>query len=418
MIEDPARLLTLKETALLDTPDEEAFDRFTKLVSRFLACPVSLVTLIDKDRAFFKSAHGMPEGMTEVREVPFSHSICKHVVMESQQLAIVDARLDPRVQTNAAVQELGVVAYLGTPLRTKEGYVLGTLCAIDMQPRDWSEEALETLQDLAAMVMTEIELRAAGRGLRAKHLELQELERERDGLVHMLVHDLRNPLASTLIGLELVKDSGLDADDKEALAIAQSSTRQLLTMVSDILEVNKAEMCGMQLLLDAIKPARIVELAQQQVAHSAGAAQVRLTTCIEPNLHRVVADGEKLRRVLVNLLANAIQHSPRGGEVTTSVQRSDAGDGLVFTVENAGAGIPPELLDRIFDKYGIAAQRQKKVSSGLGLAFCKKVVEAHGGEITVVSAPGKGSKFRVALPAGVSFSAAVPATPEILHIDS
>ena len=154
------RMDALRRTALLDSPAEEAFDRLTRLTTRTLHVPVALVTLVDKDRQFFKSCMGLPEPWCDVRQTPLTHSFCIHVVASGLPLVIEDAREDPVMRENLAVDRLGVVAYAGYPLKTPSGDVLGTLCAIDTAPRAWTKEDLAILADLATSVMTEIELRA------------------------------------------------------------------------------------------------------------------------------------------------------------------------------------------------------------------------------------------------------------------
>ena len=399
VLEDTARLEALRDSALLDVPDDEAFDRFTKLAAQLLGCPVSLVSLIDKERQFFKSAHGLPPELASVRETPLSHSVCQHVVATGQPLMIMDARDHPLLRGNGAISEFGVVAYLGAPLITREGHALGSLCVIDMKPREWSEASIEILQDLAAMVMTEIDLRITGRKLRTTNLALQMTEVQRDELVHMIVHDLRNPLSSMLLALEMVDEVSLRKDQSDLLKIARISGDRLLGMVGEILEANKAEVGPLRLNRTPVSPSEMLLIAQEQVARSAEAAGVNLKACIAPGVGTVLMDGGKMQRVLVNLLANAIQHSPGESTVTTSVEISDRGDALVFTVEDRGEGIPAALLPVIFDKYNPAAGRKNGApSSGLGLASCKKIVDAHGGEICVSSEVGEGSVFRVTIP--------------------
>ena len=156
---DPARLEALRRTALLDTAPEEPFDRLTRLAARILAAPVSLVTLVDRDRQFFKSGHGLREPWASRRQTPLSHSFCRYAVAEGEPFIVEDAREDPRVRDNLAVPDLGVVAYAGVPLVTNEGQALGSLCVMDSKPRRWREEELAVLEDLAAAAMTEIELR-------------------------------------------------------------------------------------------------------------------------------------------------------------------------------------------------------------------------------------------------------------------
>ncbi|MCP3142294.1 GAF domain-containing sensor histidine kinase [Pyxidicoccus xibeiensis] len=154
------RMDALRRTALLDTPAEESFDRLTRLTTRCLHVPVALVTLVDRDRQFFKSCVGLPTPWGDARQTPLTYSFCVHVVATGKPLIIEDARQHPVLKTNLAVDQLGVVAYAGFPLKTATGDLLGTLCAIDRQPRKWAEDDLAILEDLAASVMTEIELRA------------------------------------------------------------------------------------------------------------------------------------------------------------------------------------------------------------------------------------------------------------------
>ncbi|MBD0319656.1 MAG: GAF domain-containing protein, partial [Gemmatimonadetes bacterium] len=153
---DAARLSELRATGLLDSPAEEVFDRLTRLAARLLDAPVSRVTLVSDDRQFFKSHAGPP---AESRETPLSHSYCRHVVASGETLVIGDAREHPLVAGNPAIAEYDALAYVGVPLRTGNGHVLGTLCVVDHQPRAWTAEQAETLEVLAASVMAEVALR-------------------------------------------------------------------------------------------------------------------------------------------------------------------------------------------------------------------------------------------------------------------
>ncbi|MFP4418380.1 MAG: PAS domain S-box protein [Chitinispirillaceae bacterium] len=157
---DPARLEALRSTALLDSPTEEAFDRLSRLAARVLHAPVALVTLIDADRQFFKSCIGVPEPWLSRRQTPLSHSFCQYNRIAGTPLIIEDARKDPFFRNNPAVEDMRVVAYLGIPLMTADGYVLGSFCVVDSQPRIWTDEEVEIVKDLAASVMDEIHLRS------------------------------------------------------------------------------------------------------------------------------------------------------------------------------------------------------------------------------------------------------------------
>jgi two-component system, cell cycle sensor histidine kinase and response regulator CckA len=148
---------------LLDGPPEEAFDRLTRLASRLLGAPIALVTLVGDDRAFFKSAIGLPEPWATRRSTPLSHSFCRHVVASGAPLVVEDARRHPVVRGNPAVRELRWIAYAGVPLVVDDGLAVGALSVVDHLPRIWSPRDLALLIDLAASVVTELELRAPGR---------------------------------------------------------------------------------------------------------------------------------------------------------------------------------------------------------------------------------------------------------------
>lgn len=162
-IDDPSRLAALERLDLLDATPEAEFDRYTALAAKMLNTPVALVSLVDSDRQIFKSRRGLGEPWATSGETPLSHSFCQHAVTSRAPLVISDAREHPLVRDNLAVPDLGVIAYAGAPIITRDGHALGTLCVIDHVPRHWTPDQIEMLCDLAAAVATEIELRATRR---------------------------------------------------------------------------------------------------------------------------------------------------------------------------------------------------------------------------------------------------------------
>lgn len=153
------RLAAVQRVGLLDTPPEDTFDRLTNLARRILKVPVAYVSLVDKDRQFFKSCVGLPEPWAARRETPLSHSFCKHVVASGTPLVVDDARRHPALAGNPAIQDLKIAAYAGIPLQTSDGHTIGSFCAVDTQARTWTFDDIEILKDLAAIVMGDIELR-------------------------------------------------------------------------------------------------------------------------------------------------------------------------------------------------------------------------------------------------------------------
>ena len=182
----PGRIAALRQTGLLDSESEEAFDRLSRLASRLLNTPLALLSLVDERRQFFKSAVGLPEPWATLRETPLTHSLCRLVVSTGEPLVVSDARTDPRVVENPAIGDLGIVAYLGVPLTLPGGETLGSFCVIDSQPREWSPEQITLLHELAHSALTEILLRETTREAEA---HAQALTREREQFAQ-LVNDV------------------------------------------------------------------------------------------------------------------------------------------------------------------------------------------------------------------------------------
>ncbi len=157
-IRDPQRLAALHRLRLLDTPAEEAFDRLTRLAAFATGAPVSVVSLLDESRQFAKSCV-LPPGWPNEPNVPLEDSFCKFAVDSRDVLLIEDAREDPRVASSGFVDGAGVLSYAGVPLIASDGQALGTLCVADLRVRRWTAREVSALRDLAAAVVTEIEVR-------------------------------------------------------------------------------------------------------------------------------------------------------------------------------------------------------------------------------------------------------------------
>lgn len=395
---DVDRLAVLEATALLDSPAEEAFDQFTRLASAILQTPVALVSLVDKDRQFFKSFIGLPEPWSRQRQTPLSHSFCKHLVETAEPLIVSDARTHPTLKDNLAVPDLNVISYLGIPLTTSQGHTLGSFCVIDHKPREWSEREVKILQDLSAVIMTKIQLRLLLHRLHSDYLELRNLQLHRDEMVHMLVHDLRNPLSSFLAGIGFAKESDeLTDDQKEYLDIALEGGEKLLLMLNSILDDSKAEAGRFKLDKSEVTPTEIIEAACKQLTPLAEKNEVRLSWESSEDLP-IMADRNMLNRVLINLVSNAIHHTPPGGVVTVLAENDRSGS-VKFSITDTGGGIPQEAHEKIFEKFGwVNAKRITGSSTGLGLPFSRMIVSEHGGRIWLESETGKGTSFYFTIP--------------------
>lgn len=248
--------------------------------------------------------------------------------------------------------------------------------------------------------------------LQERYRQLKQLEELRDSLTSMIVHDLRTPLTSLLTGLQslpFVADQPEQRD--ELLDIAINGGETLLGMINDLLDINKMESGGLSLNLASFSAEQAIGQAVRQTAALAGEKGIVLEPSIGANLPLLRADEDKARRILVNLIGNAIKFSPADSTITLKVYRDTAENGteqVQFSVQDNGEGIPQEAFGRIFEKFGQVESRKagRKMSTGLGLTFCKMAVEAHSGRIWVESELGKGSVFHFTLPTCGTSSAA------------
>jgi GAF domain-containing protein len=156
----------LRATELLDSAPDAAFDRLTRLAQRLVGAPTALVSLVDKDRQFFKSQAGLAEPFASARQTELSHSFCQWVVSGREKLVVDDANEHAVLRSNLAVKYMTVTAYAGIPIHGRGGEAIGSFCAIDSTARRWTEEELETLKDLAQVTEAYVQ-RAAGPAIQA-----------------------------------------------------------------------------------------------------------------------------------------------------------------------------------------------------------------------------------------------------------
>lgn len=154
----PERTESLRRSRLLDTPPEEIFDRYTRLIAKLLDAPTALFSVVAADRQFFKSSVGLATPLRFQRETPLEYSFCQWVVSDGSMLLVDDAREHPLLRHNRAVRELGVVAYCGAPVTDRFGVTLGSLCAVDGRPHSWTGEDAEMLRDLATSLSADLEI--------------------------------------------------------------------------------------------------------------------------------------------------------------------------------------------------------------------------------------------------------------------
>ena len=230
--------------------------------------------------------------------------------------------------------------------------------------------------------------------------DVRSAESMRDDLTHALVHDLRSPLMTMLTSLELIQymsqagHNTLSAKQTRYVNGAIEGTQRLSKLVTGILDISKLESGEMPIELGAIDLTTLVSVVVSDHISLAESKHIALESHLSTTFPMILADYSLMRRVLQNLVDNALKFTPFGGRVVISAENHPAG--IMLKVADSGTGIPSELRPRLFQRF--SAGNQPGRGSGLGLAFCKLVVEAHGGQISVQSVTGEGSTFCIELP--------------------
>lgn len=437
-VNDPDRLKALRAVALLDTPTEEAFDRLSRLATRFTEAPVALVSLVDSNRQFFKSCIGLPKPWCLHRETPLTHSFCQHNRIIGKPLVVHDAREHPIFKDNPAVRELNVIAYLGFPLATKDGYVLGSFCVIDTRPRNWQDAEVEVIKDLAGAVMTEVELRTeitercraederdnldlinkrlSDEITARKEAEKQQLQLEAQlhqsqkmqaigRLAGGVAHDLNNLLTPILGYSELLKsDESFLAQKTKFLDEIHNSGLRARDLVRQLLAFSRKQTLEFKPLNLNNAIENFLRLLKRTIPED-----IEIKVALAPDIQLIVADVGQIEQVIMNLAVNAADAMPQGGELTieTAVVDLDVtyagthlevspGSYVMLAISDTGCGIEESIRDNIFEPF---FSTKGKLGTGLGLSTVFGIVKQHGGNIWVYSEIDKGSTFKIYLPA-------------------
>ena len=387
--DEDARLRAVRSFDILDTEPEDSFDDLVRLASAICEAPISTVTIIDRDRQWFKAMIGVDKRESS-REVSF----CAHTVANKRQLIVTDAQADPRFASNPAVQgEPWIRFYAGSPLVTESGQVVGTICVIDRVPRELTEFQSEALGALARQTMRLLELR------RQTH-EMQELDRVKDEFVALVSHELRTPLTSIRGYLEvlLAEEPGPVNDlQRRFLQIVDRSSVRLHRIVDDLLVLASLQTGTLNLLRTAVDVNDVAGEVVETFAPSAAESNIQLLTDLHATLS-IDADRSRLSQVLGNLVSNGLKFTPEGGSVTIHTANDDGG--VVVDVRDTGIGIAANELPHVFGRFfrTTAAEESAIPGTGLGLAISRAIVEAHEGQLDIAETSSAGTTFRMRLP--------------------
>ncbi|MGD9090885.1 MAG: hybrid sensor histidine kinase/response regulator, partial [Desulfobacterales bacterium] len=242
------------------------------------------------------------------------------------------------------------------------------------------------------------------REIKKKNVQLQELEDFKDSLLHMIVHDLKNPLFAISGNLELLLLDKENFSKTQSVAAENclSSCQDLKEMVQQLLDINKMENKKLQLNKQTTDLVPLIDDSLNEVLKRAEEKQISINFVKANGISSISIDSRLIKRVISNLVDNGIRHTPKGGRIEVASELENSKNNLCVSVRDTGTGLDPAYHQIIFNKFEQVNLKNQGVSvgtAGLGLAFCKLAVEAHGGKIWVESeGEGKGSTFRFTIP--------------------
>ncbi len=380
------RLAAVKSYKLLDTIPESDYDNITSLVAEICEVPISLITLLDTDRNYLKSHHGI-----EVQESPRDISFCGHAINQEEDLFIVeDARLDPKFKNNPLIAQANSIFYAGAPLINSDGFKLGTLCVFDTKPRKLKDWQKTTLVNLSKQVVKLFELHKKNIELKEIEEELLERNIQLKNFAGLVSHDLKSPLANITSLARLLKEEYIKDLDKTAVEyvdyIEESSYTlkeyidgMLIYYKSDELASKNKQDFNLKELLEDLDEILFVDHSEFEYPKK------------DIILH---ANRAAIFQVLMNLVGNSLKYNDHKKPLV-SIHFSDDDVFYRFEVKDNGVGIDKDKQELMFELFqkGDNSDKFGKKGTGIGLATVKSLITKLGGTIKVDSKPGEGATF-------------------------
>lgn len=382
------RIAELLRFDVLDTEDEQAFDELTELASSICGTPISLITLIDEDRQWFKSRLGI-----DTKETPRELAFCAHAILQDDVFEISNTLDDSRFADNPLVtQDPSIRFYAGAPLITKKGLPIGTLCVADKETKQLTDEQKRILQLLANQVMGQLELRL-------NYKKLKRVNKEREKIFSVIGHDLRSPF-NGIIGLSrILNDKAAKMDTAKIQSMAGnilSASLQVYQVLDELMQWTQQRLGR---TISEPQPCELSVLVDQTISLLKDAIDLKQLSC-EVNIDKpmdVMADVAILKTLLRNLISNAIKYSNEGGVIRIDAKVRD-GQAIV-SVEDQGVGVSAEVIGQLFNS-SVESQidTQGLKGSGIGLSLCAELITTQNGKIWVDETYTQGARIKFSLP--------------------
>jgi signal transduction histidine kinase len=396
------RQAAVEKYRLLDTMPEESYDNITSIISTICDAPISLITLVDKNRTFIKSRNGL-----DMSESPRDTSFCGHAIACNEEVMIVpDAREDKRFKGNPLVEGFKAIFYAGAPLIDKNGYKLGTLCVYDHQPRTLTEKQVDALKAMAKQVMSLFEERFQTFELQKMKEQVEVRNQELKDFAGIVSHDLKAPLSNIIMITDLLRkgEKNLSKQSDQYLGYLKESSNSMSRYIDGMLQFYRSE----ELVSEDYDDVSYVDLIEEVIAMTVMDESVEVRYIPEKDT-TLITNEIALKQILINLISNAVKYSDKD-HTNIDIKLIKHQEEYELTLRDNGSGIAPENINSVFKLFYVAAKQDRngKQGTGIGLATVARLLEHMDGRITVDSQLGAWTEFKIHLPKKVK-------TPSSVH---
>ncbi|MBE7380257.1 MAG: response regulator [Leptolyngbya sp. SIO1E4] len=405
------RIAELLRYDILDTAAEDSFDGLTKIASYICQVPVSLISLVDTHRQWFKSKVGL-----DVSETPRELAFCGYTILGDEPCIINDATTDKRVKDNQLVLDNpNIRFYAGCPLVSPRGFRLGSFCVIDFIPRDLSPSQLDCLKTLAKQAVLLLEERINKRkiaeytrSLETAKQQAEQANQAKSLFLATISHEIRTPLNGVVGMLQLLSESDLETQQLDFINTAKASASTLLSIISDVLDFSKIESGKTELTPQAVNLGSVLEDIRLILSPKATEKQLNLNYDYDAKIPEfLMVDADRLRQILLNLCGNAIKFTPPQGTVTVTIRLVDSTPEVASVevrVADTGVGIPTAQQQSILEPFTqVSSDRgARQEGTGLGLTITNRLLRLMDAQLSISSAPHEGACFSFVLHCPIS----------------